>query len=206
MKTGIIYKYTNKINGKCYVGQTIHPEKRHNDHLKAAYNENHRAYNYTFKRAIRKYGINSFDYEVVVTAPVDLLNDLEINIIHMEDAYTKGYNMTEGGGGRSEISNYQKEQIAKNNKERVLTKATRQRMSESAKKRGAHSKEVYQKAARAKSRKVDIYCYITKKLLYKEVYLNEFCNEHGYDRARFNAVLSGVRNHHKNLTAKLSVK
>jgi group I intron endonuclease len=202
MKTGIIYKYTNKINGKCYVGQTIHPEGRKLAHQRDVENST----GFAFHSAVRKYGWENFEYEVVVTAPVDLLNDLEINIIHMEDAYTKGYNMTEGGGGRSEISNYQKEQIAKNNKERVLTKATRQRMSESAKKRGAHSKEVYQKAARAKSRKVDIYCYITKKLLYKEVYLNEFCNEHGYDRARFNAVLSGVRSHHKNLTAKLSVK
>lgn len=28
---GVIYCYTNKLNGKCYVGQTIHPEKRRKD-------------------------------------------------------------------------------------------------------------------------------------------------------------------------------
>ena len=39
MTTGI-YKITNKINGKCYIGQSIKIEKRWSDHKTASHNEN----------------------------------------------------------------------------------------------------------------------------------------------------------------------
>ena len=68
---GIIYCYTNKINGKKYVGQTIHPEKRKWEHSKA-YDDS------IFHRAIRKYGFDAFDYEVIEECENEFSDELEI--------------------------------------------------------------------------------------------------------------------------------
>ena len=45
-----IYKYTNKINGKSYIGRTMNFKSRHESHRKANDDCNY------FNRAIKKYG------------------------------------------------------------------------------------------------------------------------------------------------------
>ena len=58
----IIYKITNLINGKKYIGQTVNSvEKRFNDHS----NPNNDCY---LGRAIRKYGKENFKVELVCKA------------------------------------------------------------------------------------------------------------------------------------------
>ena len=55
IENGKIYKYTNLINNKIYIGQTIQPlEERHKKHI-SQLNDN--TY---FHRAIKKYGIENF--------------------------------------------------------------------------------------------------------------------------------------------------
>jgi group I intron endonuclease len=59
MKTGLIYKATNKINGKCYVGMTTQNiDKRIYQHIYNAKNENS---NGIFGRAILKHGEENFE-------------------------------------------------------------------------------------------------------------------------------------------------
>lgn len=41
-----VYKITNKINGKGYVGSSIRLEKRWKDHINASKNPNNPHYNY----------------------------------------------------------------------------------------------------------------------------------------------------------------
>ena len=55
-----IYKVTNKINGKIYIGQTNNFEKRKREHLLDK-RTNHQA----FKRALNKYGFDGFDWEII---------------------------------------------------------------------------------------------------------------------------------------------
>ena len=51
----LIYKHTNKINGKSYIGQTSRSiNERLNEHLKS---------DSVFGKALRKYGIENFQSE-----------------------------------------------------------------------------------------------------------------------------------------------
>lgn len=97
-----IYKYTNKINGKSYIGQSVNLERRQCSHKSAAYNKQANDYNSQFHQAIRKYGLENFDYEVIAELTQDeytkeTLNSLEKFFINYYNSYTNGYNATPGG-------------------------------------------------------------------------------------------------------------
>ena len=97
-----IYKYTNKVNGKIYIGQSINLEQRRYAHKSSAYNEKANDYNSQFHQAIRKYGFDNFDYEVIAEISNEeytktMLDDLEIYFIKYYDSYKNGYNATFGG-------------------------------------------------------------------------------------------------------------
>ena len=133
---GVIYKYTNKLNGKVYIGQTVDEQRRINNHKKASNNS-------LFHRAIRKYGFENFDYEVLERVDKSLLNEREIYWIQYYDSTNKdiGYNLTSGGEGTSGYT-YTDEQLkrrseqSKGNKSfsgRHHTEETRKKMSDAQK-------------------------------------------------------------------------
>jgi hypothetical protein len=64
-----IYKITNKINGHCYVGQSIDIENRFKTHINTVYNKNQTSYKYPIYRAMRKHGIENFEFEVLEIVP-----------------------------------------------------------------------------------------------------------------------------------------
>lgn len=99
-----IYKITNKINNKSYIGLTTQQLKdRWRQHLDAAFNKTHPTYHTTFKKAIRKYGKDNFTCEIIDEA--DNLQDLKLLERHWIAHYRTyvgwkdcwGYNETEGG-------------------------------------------------------------------------------------------------------------
>ena len=98
-----IYKYTNKQNGHCYIGQSIDIEARQYNHRSAAYNEKASDYNSQFHQAVRKYGgFDAFDFEVLVELQKEnytpeILDALEKFFIKKYDSFKNGYNATEGG-------------------------------------------------------------------------------------------------------------
>ena len=73
----VIYKVKNKINGKTYIGQTIQVlGKRIGQHLKESKNDKN---NKPFLNAIKKYGIENFDWEIIDEASsLDELDEKEI--------------------------------------------------------------------------------------------------------------------------------
>lgn len=91
----IIYKATNKINGKCYIGQTRHSlEERRNVH----YIKARQGIKTHFYSAIRKYGEDSFEWEIICSASnKKTLNELETFYITKFDSIKNGYNMVDGG-------------------------------------------------------------------------------------------------------------
>lgn len=94
MTTGI-YKYENKINGNIYIGQSSNIERRMKQHL---YDAENRANTSTgLDVAIKKYGIENFNIEIIEECPIELLNEKEIYWIKYYDSYNNGYNRTIGG-------------------------------------------------------------------------------------------------------------
>ena len=96
LKKGKIYKITNKVNDKVYIGQTIQTlKKRFNGHC--CYSKSDRSTNMYIKRAIHKYGRDNFSIELIEECLLEELNDKEKYWIAYYDSYNNGYNLTEGG-------------------------------------------------------------------------------------------------------------
>lgn len=96
---GAIYCYTNLINQKKYIGQSVDPNQRFKAHKSAVHNEASTEYDAPLHRAMRKYGYENFSYEILQeTNDIDLLNELEIFYIsHYNTQIPNGYNVLAGG-------------------------------------------------------------------------------------------------------------
>ena len=107
-----VYVVRNKVNGKRYVGKTlIGVEYRWKKHLVDTFNEKLYAYNSYFHRAIRKYGVENFEFEEIFSSlespePMTVfdLSDWEKYFIQKYRTFIgfsdcHGYNMTLGGEG-----------------------------------------------------------------------------------------------------------
>jgi group I intron endonuclease len=98
----VIYKIKNKINGKIYIGQTVQDlNKRVGSHLKESrLNKTDRP----FLNAIKKYGIENFEWEIIDEAKT--LDELDEKEIYWIDNYNSlvpnGYNVL-GGGQKKRI-------------------------------------------------------------------------------------------------------
>lgn len=104
MIRGIIYKWTNLINNKVYVGKTINEKRRYREHLHYKKREE----NLPIHKALKKYGYDNFKYEVVFETRSNnkdnintILNALEKHYIRKFNSNNKkyGYNLTKGGEG-----------------------------------------------------------------------------------------------------------
>lgn len=99
----IIYKITNKTNDKIYIGKHCgDSDERWKTHLKNALNKSRPEHLY---RAMKKYGVDNFTYEVIETHPLSVgdnfLNEREKFFIKEYGSRSdeNGYNMTDGGEG-----------------------------------------------------------------------------------------------------------
>ena len=69
-----IYKIENLINGKIYIGKSVDIDNRIRNHKSESFNPISNAYDTAIHRAIRKYGIDNFSFEVVEECNRDDLN------------------------------------------------------------------------------------------------------------------------------------
>ena len=110
---GYIYKITNKINGKIYIGQAININTRWYHHKNNAFIKNK---NQALYQAMRKYGVDNFTIEQIDSAySKDELNKKEIYWIEKYQSYksSNGYNRTRGGDGGDTWSNRSDEDKAR---------------------------------------------------------------------------------------------
>ena len=93
-----IYKITNKVNNKCYIGQSINIQRRWYQEKNKAFNENDTAYNQLLSKAFRKYGLDNFTFEVLEELAPEQLNEREEYWInHFNSLTPRGYNTHKGG-------------------------------------------------------------------------------------------------------------
>lgn len=89
MKTYIVYKITNKINGKNYIGKTEYSlEHRWNRHLSSSRNGS----KFRFHSAIRKYGEDYWNLSVIETYQTEdenFINEKETHFIKLFESDTK---------------------------------------------------------------------------------------------------------------------
>lgn len=90
---GYIYKIINKIDGKCYIGQTmISLEERWRQHKSESSNCRY------LKRAFNKYGIENFEMKLICICFDEDLNKFEHQyIIFCNSLVPNGYNLRQGG-------------------------------------------------------------------------------------------------------------
>ena len=103
-----IYKIQNLTNGKCYIGQSKNIKRRWKDHRCSANNSVDHNYNNPLYRAIRKYGIENFSFEVIEECLVSELNDKEKYYIQKYNSFFNGYNLTLGGDSSANGINKEK--------------------------------------------------------------------------------------------------
>lgn len=94
MKSCFLYKITNTINSKMYIGITQNPDKRMRAHF---YKEVKGTVSY-IKRAIAKWGVENFTFELLCEGSRDYIADLEVKAIKLYKTRGKGgYNIKPGG-------------------------------------------------------------------------------------------------------------
>ena len=151
----IIYKITNTINNKIYIGK--HQTKNIND--------NYYGSGIALEKAIKKYGKHNFIKDILfVFDNENVMNNKEKEIVTEEFIATnKTYNMGVGGEGGSHfkgkthsdetrkklseiaknriISKETREKISDANRKRVVTEETKKKLSEKARIRFANEEE-----------------------------------------------------------------
>ena len=149
----IIYKATNELNDKCYIGQTIkslkHRKQRH------IYRMNGGDNNY-FHNALSKYGKDNFEWEVLCEcSSKEEMDEMEFHYIKQYDSFApNGYNLTMGGDKgtlgwipsketRKRMSEAKKDFIPWNKgKTNCYSDETKRKMSVSQKKRKVKSSKL----------------------------------------------------------------
>lgn len=106
-----IYKITNLTNGKNYIGQSNNIRLRWNKHRSVAFQPTSKGYDYPLYRAIRKYGLENFEFSILEECSKELLNTRELFWGNYYDVYQNGYNQTSGinaSGGHGILLTIQK--------------------------------------------------------------------------------------------------
>lgn len=128
----IIYKVTNLINGKCYIGKTIyslqHRMKEHLYHINQSTSP-------CFYNALKKHGCENFEWEVLEKCEDEKeLNEMEYHfIVQYESCYKEnGYNLSFGGEGNSgyKFTEEQRVRLSNAHKGKIFTEEHKRNLSE----------------------------------------------------------------------------
>lgn len=139
---GYIYKITNNINNKIYIGQTVkeRPTDRFSQHrYLARHPKQEKGISY-LHQAMAKYGVDNFTFEIIENIENDKLNEREQYWIAYYNSFIpQGYNLTTGGEGtpghsRSQSLEEREKRKQSNKQFYIVHPEARQALSERTKK------------------------------------------------------------------------
>lgn len=108
-----VYVITNMLNGSMYIGQSRDIIRRWRDE-KLARDD------FALSRALRKYGISNFSFEILIECPLESLDFFEKAFIDAYGTFSgrKHYNLTSGGNSNKIISEETRETRLRNKEAR----------------------------------------------------------------------------------------
>jgi group I intron endonuclease len=110
-----IYLFKNKLNGKAYVGQSKKVLTRKKQHERGDTKNSRR-----FHNAMKKHGVEIFNFEVLEYCSAELLDEREAYWINkLNTLYPKGYNLTSGGDAFKQHHEETKKKMSANQKLRI---------------------------------------------------------------------------------------
>jgi|GEM_PF-970481 len=132
-RTHYIYKITNLINNKIYIGQTVDLKARWLKHVASSRTKDKKQ-SFYLQKSINKYGKENFKHEIIDQCQtLKEADDKEIYwIAYFDSTNTKiGMNLTKGGGGNLgyKMPEHQKEILRKINKGKKLSEEQRKILS-----------------------------------------------------------------------------
>lgn len=129
---GYIYQYLNTANNKSYIGQTTDLVNRKSKHRGCSIYVKNKFYN-----AVRKYGWDTFNFNILVEIEADTIEDcsrqldfLESFYILLYDSFNNGYNSTTGGHTPRGMK--RSEEFKEYCRKRTYSKECREKMSRAA--------------------------------------------------------------------------
>jgi group I intron endonuclease len=209
-----IYKITNKVNGKCYIGFT---NKTLIARFRKHVNSSTSGSNVILHKAIRKYGRENFTIEVLEKSEDEkfLLEERESFYIQKYNTLENGYNMTLGGQGcigfqhseeaRKTISEQYKErwkdpefiEKQKSNPRMTGKKHSEETRKKMRNKNYKHTDETKEFLAEYFSESWLITMPCGEKKIIKN--LREFCRENNYNRSHLYQVAKGKLKSYKGI-------
>lgn len=159
-----IYKITNQINGKIYIGQSNDIYRRWKEEK---FYKGH--CNNPLKRAFNKYGLENFDFEIIEECSIEELDEKEIYYISLykSNEYEFGYNLT-SGGGRCFFSDDVKKRMSMAHKGMKRTKEAIRKSAEFHKGR-KRSEETRKKQSEAKNKQKKKVLCVETKIIYESI-------------------------------------
>lgn len=124
-----IYKITNLVNYKVYIGQSINIKARWKDHVHSLNRGD--SHCTLLQRAWTKYGENNFLFEILELCSEDMLDIVEVKYIEMYDSCNNGYNIENGGNENKRLSDETKQKLRDAHLGKTMSDETRRKMSES---------------------------------------------------------------------------
>ena len=180
MITGI-YKITNKVNGHSYIGQSVDILARWGVHRRVYNNPEYDTY--PLYRAIRKYGIDNFNFDVIEECSKEQLNEREIYWINYYNTFFDGYNQTTGGESAGHPMKLQPEELKKIDDTLLNTQLTQKEIANLFN----VSEEMIQGINTGRYWKRDDINYPIRKVVYRDGVLvskNHYCKNCGKEISR----------------------